>query len=122
MLTLSRSSSSAAARHSPSRLSQALANLKPAATAIQFQPRADTSQLQNRGIQSTRAQAAFRPTWMPMRVKTPWIDALNQSRENAQTAQGQASQAGQAEGPRAQPDLTPKRMADSYYSAVCSPQ
>jgi acyl-coenzyme A thioesterase 9 len=45
-----------------------------------------------------------------MRVKTPWIEALNKSREQPQP--------GQEEAPRAKPDLTPKRMADSYYSAV----
>ncbi|KAL3437672.1 HotDog domain-containing protein [Aspergillus tetrazonus] len=63
-----------------------------------------------REFQSTPSQAAFRPTWMPMRVKTPWIEALNKSREQPQS--------GQEEAPRAKPDLTPKRMADSYYSAI----
>jgi acyl-coenzyme A thioesterase 9 len=45
-----------------------------------------------------------------MRVKTPWIEALTKSREDAQSGQT----------PRAQgkPDLTPKKMSDSYYSAV----
>jgi hypothetical protein len=48
---------------------------------------------------------------MPMRVKTPWIDALTQDRE-AQKADPQRSQ------PNVKPDLTPKKMSDSYYSAV----
>ncbi|EAW10171.1 putative acyl-CoA thioester hydrolase [Aspergillus clavatus NRRL 1] len=45
-----------------------------------------------------------------MRVKTPWIEALQRSREDAQSGQQ----------PRAQgkPDLTPKKMSDSYYSAI----
>jgi acyl-coenzyme A thioesterase 9 len=45
-----------------------------------------------------------------MRVKTPWIEALTKSREDAQSSQT----------PRAQgkPDLTPKKMSDSYYSAI----
>jgi acyl-coenzyme A thioesterase 9 len=45
-----------------------------------------------------------------MRVKTPWIEALTKSREDAHSSQT----------PRAQgkPDLTPKKMSDSYYSAV----
>ena len=47
------------------------------------------------------------------RVKTAWIDALNESREVAK---------GVKEGvipPVVKPDLTPKKMSDSYYSAVC---
>ncbi|KAH8428755.1 putative acyl-CoA thioester hydrolase [Aspergillus melleus] len=60
---------------------------------------------------SSQSQAAFRPTWMPMRVKTPWVEALTKSRENAQS--GQASST-----PLAKPDLTPKKMSDSFYSAI----
>jgi acyl-coenzyme A thioesterase 9 len=45
-----------------------------------------------------------------MRVKTPWIEALNKSRE--------AGQSGRSEAPRPKPNLTPKRMSDSFYSAV----
>lgn len=47
------------------------------------------------------------------RVKTPWIDALNESREVAR---------GVKEGAKpkiVKPDVTPKKMSDSYYSAVC---
>jgi acyl-coenzyme A thioesterase 9 len=49
---------------------------------------------------------------MPMRVKTPWIDALTQSRE--------AEKAGPEEkvGQSVKPDVSPKKMSDSYYSAV----
>ncbi|KAJ5320339.1 hypothetical protein N7508_000622 [Penicillium antarcticum] len=61
---------------------------------------------------STPAQGASRPTWMPMRVKTPWIDALTQSREAAKAD----SQANAAKAIK--PDLTPKKMSDSAYSAV----
>ncbi|KAL2801485.1 HotDog domain-containing protein [Aspergillus keveii] len=63
-----------------------------------------------REFQSSRPNGAFRPTWMPMRVKTPWIEALNKSRETGQP--------GQSEAPRSKPDLTPKRMSDSFYSAI----
>jgi acyl-coenzyme A thioesterase 9 len=48
---------------------------------------------------------------MPMRVKTPWIEALTQSHKADGTAQDGT--------PRAQPDLTPKRISDSSYTAVC---
>ncbi|KAL4785744.1 HotDog domain-containing protein [Aspergillus varians] len=68
------------------------------------------SLLSRREFQSTPATAADRPTWMPMRVKTPWIDALNRSRE--------AAKPGHVEAPRAKPNLAPKKMSDSYYSAI----
>lgn len=48
-----------------------------------------------------------------MRVKTPWIEALTKQREGAQLGQTKQTQA-------AKPDLTPKKMSDSYYSAVSS--
>lgn len=67
-----------------------------------------------RDFHSTPTNAAFRPTWMPMRVKTPWIDALTQSREAARESKDGAQAA-----PSITPDLTPKKMSDSYYSAVC---
>jgi hypothetical protein len=51
---------------------------------------------------------------MPMRVKTPWIEALTQSREAARE-----SKAGVPPATPVKPDLTPKKMSDSYYSAVC---
>ncbi|KAL2852826.1 HotDog domain-containing protein [Aspergillus pseudoustus] len=71
---------------------------------------ASASLITLREFQTTQPNGAFRPTWMPMRVKTPWIDALNKSRE--------AGQSGQPEAPRPKPDLTPKRMSDSFYSAI----
>jgi hypothetical protein len=51
---------------------------------------------------------------MPMRVKTPWIDALTQSREAARE-----STEGLPPATPVKPDLTPKKMSDTYYSAVC---
>lgn len=69
------------------------------------------SWIASKDFHASPSQAAFRPTWMPMRVKTPWVEALTKSRENAQS--GQASST-----PSAKPDLTPKRMSDSFYSAV----
>lgn len=59
---------------------------------------------------------AFRPAWMPMRVKTPWIDALTQSREQAKQGEGKA-----AAETTPKPDLTPRKMSDSYFSAVGRP-
>ena len=46
-----------------------------------------------------------------MRVKTPWVDALAKQREEARSGQKQGA-------PSAKPDLTPKKMSDSHYSAV----
>lgn len=46
-----------------------------------------------------------------MRVKTPWVEALAQKREEARSDQ-------KGPAPSAKPDLTPKKMSDSYYSAV----
>ncbi|KFH46024.1 hypothetical protein ACRE_031900 [Hapsidospora chrysogenum ATCC 11550] len=65
-----------------------------------------------RGFRSTPTQAAFRPAWMPMRVKTPWIEALTRSRDADDTARDGGT-------PRAQPpDLKPKRISDSSYTAI----
>lgn len=50
-----------------------------------------------------------------MRVKTPWIDALTQSREAARN-----SKEGIEAAPLVKPDLTPKKMSDSHFSAVLS--
>lgn len=47
------------------------------------------------------------------RVKTAWIDALNESREVAKGAKEGVKP------PAVKPDVTPKKMSDSYYSAVC---
>lgn len=65
-----------------------------------------------RAFNSTPRKAAFRPTWMPMRVKTPWIDALTQSREARHEADSKPA------SPSVEPDLIPKKMSDSHYSAV----
>ena len=46
-----------------------------------------------------------------MRVRTPWIEALRRSKDT-----GSQSPAGPADPPR--PDLTPKKMSDSYVSLV----
>ncbi|KAJ5556482.1 hypothetical protein N7494_000397 [Penicillium frequentans] len=67
----------------------------------------------NRDFHSTPTNAAFRPTWMPMRVKTPWIDALTASRDAARNAK-----AGVEAPPIVKPDLTPKKMSDGRYSAI----
>lgn len=67
-----------------------------------------------REFRATPTKEAFRPTWMPMRVKTPWIEALTRSRETERE-----SKAGVPPPTPVKPDLTPKKMSDSYYSAVC---
>jgi hypothetical protein len=46
-----------------------------------------------------------------MRVKVPWVDALAQSQQ-------QAGQATVQNGEPVKPDLTPRRMSDSYFAAV----
>lgn len=67
--------------------------------------------LQLRDFHPSQQNATFQPPWMPMRVKIPWIDALTKSREEAKTG-------GKSPEEIPKPDLTPKRMSDSYYSAV----
>ncbi|KAJ5368298.1 uncharacterized protein N7496_008058 [Penicillium cataractarum] len=66
-----------------------------------------------REFRATPTKEAFRPTWMPMRVKTPWIEALTRSREAERE-----SKAGVSPPTPVKPDLTPKKMSDSYYSAI----
>ncbi|KAL5363610.1 HotDog domain-containing protein [Aspergillus floccosus] len=73
--------------------------------------RATPSLIAAKDFHSSQPKAAFSPTWMPRRVKTPWIEALTKSREDAKTAEGAGT-------PPAKPDLTPKKMSDSYYSVV----
>ena len=46
-----------------------------------------------------------------MRVQTPWIEALK-SREMAANSAPNASEG-------VKPDLTPKRMSDSFFRFVC---
>jgi hypothetical protein len=57
-------------------------------------------------------------TWSEMRVKTPWIDALsNKKREEREILSRSAARAGEGKQ-EAKPDLTPKRMGDSFYRDV----
>ena len=67
-----------------------------------------------REFRLTPTKEGSRPTWMPMRVKTPWIEALTKSQEAARE-----SKEGVPPPTPVNPDLTPKKMSDSYYSAVC---
>lgn len=72
-----------------------------------------------RCFHASPSRSVFRAAWMPMRhmrVKTPWVDALAQSREQQAASDGAKSD-GTEETP-AKPDLTPKRMSDSYFSGV----
>lgn len=82
-------------------------------TASVLRARATPSLIAAKDFHSSQPHAAFSPTWMPRRVKTPWIEALTKSREDAKTAEGAGT-------PPAKPDLTPKKMSDSYYSVVCA--
>ncbi|KAJ5787235.1 hypothetical protein N7457_002225 [Penicillium paradoxum] len=97
-----------ASRRSALARSKCLATTLPARAAVGAQ----SSYINIQDFHSTPSQADSRPTWMPMRVKTPWIDALTQSRE-AQKAGAQESVAQSIK-----PDVTPKKMSDSYYSAI----
>ncbi|OJJ44730.1 hypothetical protein ASPZODRAFT_71372 [Penicilliopsis zonata CBS 506.65] len=47
---------------------------------------------------------------MPMRVKTPWIEALTKSQDDSRLKNPGSTQG--------RPDLTPKKMSDGYYKAV----
>ncbi|KAF7589141.1 hypothetical protein BBP40_004711 [Aspergillus hancockii] len=67
--------------------------------------------LASKEFHTSQPNAAFRPTWMPMRVKTPWIEALSKSREDVKAGKG-------ASAPVAKPDVTPRKMSDTFYSAV----
>lgn len=69
---------------------------------------------QSRCFHATPSRPVFRAAWLPMRnmrVKTPWVDALAQSREK------EAKNTATNEAPP-KPDMTPKRMCDSYFSGV----
>ncbi|CAG8930908.1 unnamed protein product [Penicillium salamii] len=90
------------------RLRLSLPSVLPARTAIAGQ----RSCINVQDFHTTPKQAGSRATWMPMRVKTPWIDALSMRRE-AEKIDPQTS--GQQTIKR---DLTPKKMSDSFYSAI----
>jgi len=59
---------------------------------------------------------------MPSRVKTPWIEALTKSREEARAAAAVAVGGGPKDAnttsTAAKVDTTPKKMSDSHYSVV----
>jgi len=61
-------------------------------------------------FQSGAVNSSYRPTWLPLRVKTPWIAALKKSQD------GIVSDSKHTTLPK--PDLTPRRMSDSYFSGV----
>lgn len=73
-------------------------------------PRTHTA---GRYFHATPSSSLFKAAWKPMRVKTPWVDALAQSQVQA----GQSASNAQEEEPM-KPDLTPRKMSDSYFSAV----
>ncbi|KAK7219616.1 hypothetical protein V2G26_007619 [Clonostachys chloroleuca] len=66
-----------------------------------------------REFHMTSKRTGTRNAWMPMRVKTPWIEALTQSQETSRKLEY-----GLQTIQPVKPDLTPKKMSDSYYSAI----
>lgn len=71
--------------------------------------------------QQQQQNATSQPARMPSRrVKTPWIEALNKSREEARAAaSGMKSAQHGATQESGKVDLTPKRMGDSFHNVVC---
>lgn len=64
-----------------------------------------------RHFHRTPANAFYKALWQSMRVKVPWVDALAHSRQ-------QPGPATIEDGEPVKPDLTPRRMSDSYFAAV----
>lgn len=69
-----------------------------------------------RQFHKTPTNAFYKALWQSTRVKVPWIDALTQSKKQSQGKQLDST----AQQTPVKLDLTPKRMADSYFSAVSS--
>ncbi|KAJ5542163.1 hypothetical protein N7461_008166 [Penicillium sp. DV-2018c] len=97
-----------AGRRSALTRTKCLTTVLPARAALGAQH----SYINSQDFHSTPTQADSRPTWMPMRVKTPWVDALTQARES------QDSGAQKSAEKTVERDLSPKKMSDSYYSAI----
>ncbi|OKL58855.1 hypothetical protein UA08_05693 [Talaromyces atroroseus] len=76
---------------------------------------AKQTEVAKRCFHASPSTSFYKQAWKPMRVKIPWVDALAQSQEQARA--GRAASKSQEEEPL-QLDLTPKRMSDSYFSAV----
>ncbi|KAK2763987.1 hypothetical protein FQN54_009606 [Arachnomyces sp. PD_36] len=51
--------------------------------------------------------------WNGMRVKMPWVEALEQKRSESEAGDGNGKALR-----RGKPDMTPKRMRDSYYRGI----
>ncbi|OXV07081.1 hypothetical protein Egran_05154 [Elaphomyces granulatus] len=82
-------------------------------------PRTRTAaKLLHREFHASGRVLTFHPAWRDMRVKTPWIDALAESQQvnNNKKIDGKLVAAADHKIPK--PDLTPKKMSDSYYTAV----
>lgn len=69
------------------------------------------ARLSNGGVRYLHADPDSPPIWQPMRVKTPWIVALKESRETCVSDNPMST--------TVQLDLTPKEIQDSSYRAVC---
>lgn len=64
-------------------------------------------------MSARRATDGVYPALTEMRVRTPWVVALKESRERSRSGDGQQS-------PEAVPsiDVTPKTMSQSYHKVV----
>jgi hypothetical protein len=73
-----------------------------------------TDIIQSRFFYSTpqRCTDGVYPELTAMRVRIPWIQALRQKEENSTNSEPPK---------RADPDLTPKKMSDSYHRIVSHP-
>jgi len=87
------------------RLLQAL--LRPRSLHPQIKPRARRFLRSSKRLQTDGVYKAL----TEMRVRTPWIEALRKSKESG-------SQSAATPGDLVKPDLTPKKMSDSYVSFV----
>lgn len=68
-----------------------------------------------RHFHASPSTSFFKAAWIPMRVKVPWVDALAQSQQEQTTSKGKEDIE-----ETVKPDLTPRKMSDSYFSAVCN--
>ncbi|EED23764.1 acyl-CoA thioester hydrolase, putative [Talaromyces stipitatus ATCC 10500] len=73
-----------------------------------------TTHVAKRHFHKTPETAFYKALWQSMRVKIPWVDALAQSRKQSKAGEPITFQ----DEELAKPDLTPKRMSDSYFAAT----
>lgn len=107
------------------RRSAALSSSSARSVALPRTTAATATPVLSQSFHTTSAQqqqnATSQPERMPTRrVRTPWIEALNKSREEARAAaSGMKSAQHGATQESVKVDLTPKRMGDSFHDVVC---